>query len=152
VNQGRRVGLYLGYYHQQDYDRKLVSSNNVLVFSKDIKWSLVGSSTRAITLAEKSVAVRTAELRGTDVTARFDERRLEIWQIYWINGTLTTNDYLAKVYSAFYRLTGRGDDSAVIIVYTSKNQAGGGDAVLASFLSSNYSVINELLLNTRKNK
>jgi exosortase A len=152
VNQGRSVGLYLGYYRQQNYDRKLVSSNNVLVFSRDPKWSLVGSSTRAITLAEKSVAVRTAELRSADLAAKSDERRLEVWQLYWINGTLTTSDYLAKVYSAFYRLTGRGDDSAVIIVYTLKNQAGGGDAVLASFLATNYAAINELLLNTRQSK
>jgi exosortase A len=152
VSRGHSVGLYLGYYRHQNYDRKLVSSNNVLVASRDSKWSLVGTSNRAVTLAEKSVAVRTAVLRGADLSAKSDEWRLEVWQLYWINGTLTTNDYLAKVYSAFYRLTGGGDDSAVIIVYTLKDQAGGGDAVLASFLATNYAAINELLLNTRQSK
>lgn len=45
---------------------------------------------------------------------------------------------------------GRGDDSAVLIVYTSKDQAGGADAVLESFLSANYAAIDELLRKTQK--
>jgi len=32
----RRVGVYFAYYRQQNYERKLISSDNVLVSSKDI--------------------------------------------------------------------------------------------------------------------
>lgn len=149
ASQGRVVGLYLGYYQHQNYERKLVSSNNVLVVSKDPQWAQVASGSRLVTLGEKQVAVRTAELRGTALTAQANEGRLEVWQIYWINGTMTASDFLAKAYGAFYRLLGRGDDSAVIIVYTPKDQAGGAEAVLESFLSTNYATINELLLKTR---
>ncbi len=152
ASQGHVVGLYLGYYRDQNYTRKLVSSNNVLVVSKDPHWVQVASAGRAVTLGDKPVSVRTAELRGADMVQLAPEARLVVWQFYWINGTVTASDYLAKVYGAFYRLTGRGDDSAVIVVYAAKEEAGGADAVLGAFLSTNYAAINELLLTTKQNR
>lgn len=150
-SQGRVVGLYLGYYQNQNYSRKLVSSNNVLVVTQDPQWSQIVSGSRRVSLGDQVLVVRTTELRGLPMAKHAHEDRLTAWQFYWINGTVTASDYLAKAYGAFYRLLGRGDDSAVIIVYTPKNQAGGAETVLASFLSSNYASINELLLKTKKN-
>jgi EpsI family protein len=89
-------------------------------------------------------------LRGLPQPGLSNNDRLTVWQIYWINGTLTSSDYLAKVYSAVQRLTGRGDNSAAIVIYTPKEQAGGGDAVLEAFLAANYGSINALLLNARR--
>lgn len=152
ASAGRTVGLYLGYYHHQDYSRKLVSSNNVLVVSNDPQWAQVASSTRAVVLGRESVSVRSAELRSAALSTQGDPSRLVAWQFYWINGTVTASDYLAKAYSALYRLLGRGDESAVIIVYSPKDQAGGAPAVLQSFLSTNYAAINALLLKTRPSK
>lgn len=152
TSQGRVVGLYLGYYRHQNYSRKLVSSDNVLVVSQDPRWTQVSSGRRVLNLDDKPVAVRTAELRGRALAEKANEGRLVVWQMYWISGRVTASDYLAKAYGAFYRLLGRGDDSAVIIISTPKDQVGGGDAVLDSFLSTNYATINELLLKTPKNK
>ena len=152
ASKGRDVGLYLGYYQHQNYTRKLVSSDNLLVTSNAPHWAQVTSASREITLNGKLVAVRTAELRATASLAQANDARLAVWQIYWINGTLTSSDYLAKVYSAVQRLTGRGDNSAAIIAYTLKDQPGGADAVLESFLSTNYDAINALLLTTRQSK
>ncbi|WP_114971834.1 exosortase A [Rhodoferax ferrireducens] len=152
ASQGRTVGLYLGYYRHQDYSRKLVSSNNVLVTSKDPQWVLVDSGTRKVTFGGKQLALRTAELRSAALTDTAHEGRMMVFQVYWINGTLISSDYLAKAYGAFHRLLGRGDDSAVIIVYTPKDQAGGAEAVLDSFWATNYAAINELLLKTRGKK
>ena len=153
ANRGHTVGLYLGYYHHQDYDRKLVSSSNVLVASNDSQWAQVASSSRPVMVGNKAVNVRTAELRGAALSSQGNAGRLVVWQIYWINGTLTASDHLAKAYSALYRLMGRGDDSAVIVVYAPKgDQAGEEQAVLASFLSTNYPAINALLQNARQAK
>ena len=152
TSNGRMVGLYVGYYRHQDYTRKLVSSDNVLVTSKDPQWAQVTSVNRDFALNGNLIAVRTAELRGTALSAQDNDARLAVWKIYWINGTLTSSDYLAKVYSALQRVTGRGDNSAAIIIYTSKDQPGGGDAVLESFLLTNYEAINALLLKTRQGK
>lgn len=150
VNDGRTVGMYLGYYRNQDYDRKLVTSSNVLVASSDQKWAQVDSGRYVVALPDQSVTVRTAALRGAALGDHTNHHRLVVWQTYWINGTLTSSDYLAKVYGALYRLIGRGDDSAVIILYTAKEQAGGEDALLKSFMTTNYPAINELLLKTKK--
>ncbi len=151
--QGQRqsVGLYLGYYHQQDYSRKLVSSSNVLVPSKDPQWSRVSSGVRSVVAGGQAVAVRTAELRQSALATSDMQSRLLVWQIYWINGRLTANDYLAKVYSAFYRLSGHGDASAVLVVYTpTGDQTRSADAVLESFLSDNYAAINTLLMTAQQ--
>ncbi|MDO8264740.1 MAG: exosortase A [Gallionella sp.] len=152
ASQGGTVGLYLGYYRHQDYNRKLVSSNNVLVASKDPQWAQVASGSRMVTFGDKQLVLRTAVLRGAGLIDSTDGGRMMVFQVYWINGTLTSSDYLAKAYGAFHRLAGRGDDSAVIIVYTPKDQAGGAEAALDSFLTTNYAAINELLLKTRENK
>ena len=152
ASQGRTVGLYLGYYRHQNYSRKLVSSTNVLVLSNNPQWAQVASASRFTALGGQPVAMRTAELRGPPLAGQGEPNRLLVRQIYWINGTLTANDYLAKFYGVFYRLMGRGDESAVIIVYTPKDQMGGADAVLDSFLSTNYATINELLLKHRQLK
>ena len=149
---GSQVGLYLAFYRNQDYARKLVSSTNVLVTSNDTQWTRVASGSRATTLAGTPVTVRTLELRGNGVSDPKQGGRLIVWQIYWINGTLTTSDYLAKVYSALYRLIGRGDDSAVIVVYTPNDGVANPEALLESFLSTNYSSINEVLSKARASK
>ena len=151
--EGQNVGLYIGYYRDQNYSSKLVSSDNALVTSKDPQWALVGRSERDVNLEGTVVrSVFAAELRRAAPASHAQVDRLVVYQIFWINGTLTTSDYLAKVYSAWYRLTGRGDDSAVVIAYTAKDQPGGGEAVLDSFLSSNYSAINKILINAQQRK
>lgn len=150
ASQGHTVGLYLGFYRHQTYEQKMVSSSNVLVVSNDSQWAQVVSSSRTVKVGSKAVNVRAAELRGPALSAQVNPGRLVVWQIYWINGTLTASDYVAKVYGAFYRLMGRGDDSAVLVVYTPKDQAGGAEAVLESFLSANYAIIDELLRKTQR--
>lgn len=142
------VGLYLGYYRQQDYQRKLVSSQNVLVTSKDPLWAQVSGSTREISLNGAPVKLRVAELRQSGRAGLADTVRLTVWQIYWINGTLTSSDMLAKAYGALYRLLGRGDDSAVIILYTPQGQGDEGQARLQAFVKDNAAAITVLLAQT----
>ena len=152
TDQGRVVGLYLGYYRHQNFNRKLVSSSNVLVTSKDPQWVQVGSAGHPAVFGDTSVEVRTAELRGVTPVAQVRDARLVVWQIYWVNGTLTANDHLAKAYGAFYRLIGRGDDAAVIVLYANKESTGSADAMLDSFLTTNYGAINDMLSATMDNK
>ncbi|MBA3058110.1 MAG: exosortase A [Gammaproteobacteria bacterium] len=151
VNQGEVVGLYLAYYRRQDYSQKLVSSNNVLVRSDDPQWARVANDKHSIDLnGQQEHEFLTVELRGSASDRSAKQTRLMVWQIYWINGTLTASDYLAKAYSAFYRLTGRGDDSAVIVIYAPKERAGDAAPLLESFLTANYPSINALLLAAQK--
>jgi exosortase A len=141
------VGLYIGYYNRQGNDRKLVSSENGLVRSKDPLWAQVSRGTHTLELDGKPVVVRTAELRDAQVADAVRDQRLVVWQMYWVNGTLTASDVLAKAYAAGYSLIGRGDDSAVILVYATKSDAGQGNKVIADFLRTNMPHIRKLLDN-----
>ncbi len=134
------VGLYIAYYRNQDYDRKMVSSTNVMVTSNDPVWARVVSGTKQIELGSQSLNVRSAELRS------YDSSRMVVWQWYWVNGQLTASDHLAKVYTAWSRLTGQGDDSAVIFVYAPKAK---GEAALDNFVRASGSAIELALARTR---
>ena len=125
------VGLFVALYRNQDFDHKLVSSENVLVRSKDAFWAQVGSSVQDATFGNENVRFRSAQLRGGQL-GRADGRWL-VWQVYWIDGHLTASEYLAKAYIAWSRLRGRGDDSAVIILYTPIERPDAGVATLTDF-------------------
>jgi EpsI family protein len=145
VRDDKSVGLYLGYYHRQNSESKLVGSENALVKSKDPQWVHVSGGSRSIEANGKPVAVRTAELRGAPLAGQASENRLVVWQIYWVNGTLTASDIKAKALTAVYSLLGRGDDSAVIIVYAPKGEGGQGEATLSEFMRDNLTPIQMLL-------
>jgi exosortase A len=151
-NDGRRVGLYIGYYQNQNYERKLVSSNNVLVTSKDADWARASQFGGSLAVDGKTLPVQLEELRTASLATSTVEDRLVVAQIYWIHGTLTTNDYLAKVYSALHRLAGHGDDSAVLVMYVKKAPSDATQALLNSFLADNYVAINALLQNAQSRK
>lgn len=143
---GRSVGFYVGYYRNQGYERKLVSSENVLVKSNDPAWANVRSGAHRIELGSNSVTAHTAELRGAD------GGQLVAWQWYWINGRLTTSEYWAKGYTALARLMGRGDDSAVVVAYAPRDQPGGGEGAMEAFLRDAAPTIEATLAQTRERR
>jgi exosortase A len=149
---GGQVGLYLGYYRNQDYNRKLVSSDNVLVTSNDREWAQVATGSQSVMIDGMAVTVRTAELRLVQSVASAQDGRLIVWQLYWINGTVTSNPYLAKIYGAWHRLMGQGDDSSVIIAYTPKDADGAAPKVLESFFTANFKAIDQVLATARQRR
>ena len=136
----KTVGLYIGYYRNQDYSRKMVSSTNLMVTSSNHAWARVVSGVHQLELGGQSLAPRSAELRSSETL------RMVVWQWYWVNGHLTSSDHVAKAYTALSRLTGQGDDSAVIFVYVPKEQ---GDAVLEAFVKAAEPAIANALSRTR---
>lgn len=137
------VGLYLGYYQAQNYQHKLVSSDNVLLPSKDPHWVQVASAARELAWGAQSALVRTAQLQARPLATPGPAAGLLVWQVYWVNGQLTASDYQAKALIALNRLLGRGDASAVIVLHTP--QGPHADAVLHAFWSGNYAAINAWL-------
>jgi exosortase A len=139
------VKLYIAYYRNQSAKRKLVTSDNVLVKSQDGAWAQVLSGNRSLPLSDGEFKVRTAELRVSAAPSQLGPERLTVWQYYWINGTLTTSDMLAKIYTALYSLTGQGDDSAVVIAYAPKGDSGQGESALEAFMQANAAAIGSWL-------
>jgi EpsI family protein len=140
------VGLYLGVYRQQTRGHALVSSDNVLVQSKDPRWSVVARSSRRVVAGNQAMTVRVSEIKRADLIDSIDRGSLLVWQVNWVNGTVTRDDYLAKAYGAISRLFGQSDDAAAIVIYTPAGHAEGGEAVLESFWADNFGVIEALLM------
>lgn len=133
-----QVGLWVGYYRDQGYARKLVTSTNGLVEpGGSSTWMQVAGGG---TTAPDGRSWRTAVLRGANDPAALTAPRLRVWQVYWIAGQLHTSDARAKLQLAFNRLLGRGDDGAVLLLFTAlpaqstAEAQAAADALLASFL------------------
>jgi exosortase A len=123
----QQAALYVAYYRNQDFERKLVASTNVLVSTTNQKWQLASSGTLNIENSSHISRVKTFELmHKSGIT---DDRYIA-WQWYWINGHLTSNEIEAKWLTAWSMLSGHGDDSAVIIIYAPKTDA---EQTLAAF-------------------
>jgi EpsI family protein len=119
--QGQAVGLHLTYYRQQDYERKLVSSLNMLVTSQDDRWAQVSGGSTSAVIEGQSLNVASAMLRKKTSVLTGNAERLRAWRLYWVNGRFVASDVQAKVQGALSRLTGRGDDGAIVVVYTPLN-------------------------------
>ena len=126
-NADRWVGLYIAFYRNQNYERKLITSTNVLATSLDPLWQVVGGGQTAAEVAGIPVRVRQSELLEKQGNP---EERYLIWQWYWINGHLTSSEIEAKWLTALAMLAGKGDDSAVVVLYTPKTAA---ESTLAEF-------------------
>jgi exosortase A len=146
---GRAVGLFIAYYRNQGADRKLVSETNTLVPSDDRHWLQLGSAARTVDVGGESIDFRTARLKSLSEGGPDTEKQLIAWQLYWVNGHLTASDSWAKAYGALYRLLGRGDDSAHIVVYTVESRPGAGDAAIEAFVRANLRLLEAQLRQTR---
>jgi len=139
----RKVGLYVGYYRNQSSDTKLVSSENALTKTAERDWAQVARGSQTLDVGGHSVDARTAEITGPR------NERLVAWHFYWVDGKLTASDAVAKAYTALGRLTGRGDDGAVIVVYADKERPGEAEASLADFIRDAGPAIEAMLADTR---
>lgn len=126
-NANRWVGLYIAFYRNQNYERKLITSTNVLATSLDPVWQVIAGGQTTANIAGNQLRVRQSELLEKQGNP---EERYVVWQWYWINGRLTSNEIEAKWLTALAMLSGKGDDSAVVVLYTPKADA---EATLAEF-------------------
>ena len=141
------VSVWIGYYRDQGYARKLVSSTNGLAEGpgepsateaaasaprRTPGWAQTDTGATQVDTAIGPVAWRTAQLRGSVDPGATGAPRLRAWQLYWVGGRWTTSDVKAKLHIAFERLLGGGDDSAVVIVYTALPQTDAVGAVPAA--------------------
>ncbi|MDR1996224.1 exosortase A [Azonexus sp.] len=140
---GQNVGLYIAYYRNQDYRNKLVTSTNTLAASTNKHWAIVARTTVVPETAGLPARVVAADLLETGSSP---EVRLRAWQWYWIDGRLTASDAGAKLLTALSRLSGRGDDAAVVILYAPATTAA---SALPAFAAAAAPEINRLLAATR---
>lgn len=133
------LGIYIAYYRNQNYERKLVSSTNLLVPYKDDQWQEINRSTAQYQLPNGQLSTRQAEL-----IAKQDgvQQRLRVNYWYWINGKTSIRDSEAKLLTATSLLSGHGDDSAVVMVYAPADTP---SDVIQHFIQTNTPAIHQQL-------
>jgi EpsI family protein len=122
-SNGKQVSLFIAYYSQQGEGAELIGHGNDLVLSTKSAWHRVSETTHST--------------QGLEVIqSRLQTYRQELltWHWYWAGGEWTRRPEEVKVRQALSRLSGRGDDAAVVVLYTSS----GSDAqpLLGNFLSA----------------
>lgn len=139
-NNLKRVGVFIAYYRDQNSARKMVTSTNRLVSYDDPRWREVGSGVVSLALGRQggeSIRLSSAMIRSVD------GKSISALRWYWVDGRLTSSDALAKIYTVMSRLKGRGDDSAVVIIYGEQSPTVNED--LQAFLRLNLSNITNAL-------
>ena len=119
-----QVGLHIAYYRQQNVQRKLVNSSNMLARADDAEWNRVRSGSHTLTLPDQALAVNSAEILGRVPSDGSPRARLLVWQWYWVGGRLVQGDVAAKISSVWQWLAGQADESASVILYVRADDSG----------------------------
>lgn len=123
---GNTVDLYLALYGTQRQGKEAVNEMNT--FADDERWTAVGGGTGTAIIGGKTVSIRSARLRAGGA------RRL-VWYWYWVDGALTADPILAKLYEARARLKGGTGAAAVIAVAADyQDRPETAEQILAAFL------------------
>lgn len=130
------VTVHVAYFRHQGYGAKLASSENTLVRSRDPLWHRVASGHTTIRVAGETVVMRTATMASNSGLNALAHQRLDAQQVYWVGGRLTTSDQWATVLGVYGRLSGRGDDGAIITFYTQGDAADLTSARLSAFVAA----------------
>ena len=112
-NGSQQVGIWVGFYRHQNYQRKLITSTNLLVSYRDKEWQAVDEVRSELSLDGHPLSTRRSDVIQKGETGQ----RLRVHYWYWINGHTTTSDFAGKWLTAQSMLTGHGDDSAVVAIY-----------------------------------
>ena len=146
------VLVWVGYYRNQNYERKLVTSTNALTEARhDPPWAVASTGSTTAASGLYSVPLRTAELRDTNPSETQAAPRLRVWQVYWVARAWTTSDARAKLALAADKLMGRGDDGAVVLIYTPLNSGAApetADKVLRAFVEQHMDALQQALVTT----
>ena len=147
------VLVWVGYYRNQNYQRKLVTSTNGLAEAgHDAAWAVANAGATSAATGLASTPFRTADLRRTQELGASDATRLRVWQVYWVRGTWTTSDAAAKLSLALDKLSGRGDDGAVVLISTPLAAGANpetADKLLRDFVEQQMLPLQQVLASTR---
>lgn len=113
AKDGREVGVYVAYFRNQTKGNELVTSGNQLTTMESASWKSLTHTDETVEWDGASVAVRRTEIGG--LTQRLDAVRL-----FWVDGHVTGSEYVAKARTAWAKLWGRGDDSALVVIYAQR--------------------------------
>lgn len=137
------VGLAVLYYRDVPGGEKMISSINRFSDAKS-PWRENSVDLRDERIGERTMAVREGMLG-------VDGRRLLVWQWYWINGNMTSSNYVGKLLQVKEKLTGGSGDGAAVMVFSPYDEDPAvARAALRSFLDSNLKPLDQALASNRR--
>ena len=118
---GKQVDLHIYYYLDQSQGAEMVNSQNILVAQKTGTWQLRGTAPSAVSLAGRETRVDESVLQRQGL-------RLLAWEWYWIGGSVTANDYVAKMMEAWNRIRNPGQGGFALVLSTPAEESGGSSS------------------------
>lgn len=111
-NGDQIIGVYLAFFRSQHAGAETISSQNIIARIHSTEWNIVSESVHDLH-GEPGRVLQNQLLLGNN--------KMLAWQWYWIGGTPTANDFVAKALQAKQRLTGNGDAGADIVIFAPHN-------------------------------
>ena len=143
-----RVAVHLAYYRNQDDNKKLVSSVNMLIPMRS-PWNQLTTGQRPAVLPTGAVEWQTAQLLATESAAATGRQRLTVWRLYWVGGHITGSDVEAKLWQAWLQAKGEPDDAAAILLTAEASPEQAADRLLARFVGANFDRLQRILAEAR---
>ena len=134
--EGARLGVHVAYFRQQDAQRKLIGAGNRLLADEGYGGNALALKARQVAVPGGTLAVREARLPASSRGPGGARPTLLVWQVYWIDGQLVAGDVKGKLLGAWSRLSGRGDDSAAILLFADESQPPAAEAALSRFVAT----------------
>ncbi len=143
------VTVHLAYYRGQTYGRSVTSSVNVFVHSSDNGLRETERGVRRVRVDGRSLELRFVELTGGAVSALSDARpRLQVAQVYWVDGRFTNSAPTVNVLALLSRLQGRGDDAAALTFHVAAPDPAVARRTLDAFLQQHLAALGRSLAAT----
>ena len=136
--QGKFISLFVAYYRQQHPGTELITVNNKLVTTHDPVWQETQAAERTISINGNSIPVTEAKLISGN-------RKLLVWEWYWVDGRWVNNPYFAKLLEAKFKLWNHKDDAAVIVIATPYLDRADAENTLHDFLQPMLPSLDHLL-------
>jgi exosortase A len=103
------VALTILYYRNQQKNKSLISSVNVLTVEHNPVASQTGTTLRVEQMGGRPFTLRESRLKGATGA-------LLVWQWVWIDERMTANNYVGKLWQAEAALRFRPDDGAAVML------------------------------------
>ena len=144
-----KVTVHVAYFRGQRYGRKLVTSENMLVKPNDGRWHPTRRGSTALAVEGQPIPLRTAEIVSAGALGHGGRERLEVRQVYWVDGHFTASDPWAVAYGVWSRIAGRGDDGAMLTFFTEGGADEGTQERLDAFIRTHLGALQGQLSATR---
>jgi exosortase A len=141
---GRRVGLSVLYYRNQNAGSQLISSTNRLAAGHDGGWRQFDSALRTEPVGGDTLRLREGMLSGAT-------GRMLVWHWYWIDGQRTSSDYVGKALQVRQKFFHGSDDGAAVMLFAPYDEnPDEARAALRAFLRDNLGAVDAVLAANRK--